>query len=267
MELLKAEKRIRRKEETKGQGPPASATDFERLLLTAPACSYLWIQYAAFLVSQKNISDARDVLNRAIKQIDIAEEREKANLYIALVNLEAAHGDEDALSNAFEKAALHNDPQRILNHKLRVYAARKDEEEVESTHRFICKKYGANVRNWVGFIEFLRKNASKDTEDVEAVISRAEKSLPRAQLVEFRKQLGLIEYKYGNSERARTIFETLVSEHPKRADIWHVYIDAEAKASGNHKEILDRVFTVSWSSRKLKSFEDKCKSLEFEINK
>lgn len=37
MELLKAEKRIRRKEESKGQGPPASATDFERLILTAPA--------------------------------------------------------------------------------------------------------------------------------------------------------------------------------------------------------------------------------------
>ena len=62
------------------------------------------------MVSQKNISDARDVLNRAIKQIDIAEEREKANLYIALVNLEAVHGDEDTLSNAFEKAALYNDP-------------------------------------------------------------------------------------------------------------------------------------------------------------
>lgn len=113
----------------------------------------------------------------------------------------------------------------------------------------------------------MRKNQSKDTEDVEEVISRAEKALPRAQQVEFRKQLGLIEYKYGNSERARTIFETLVSEHPKRADIWHVYIDAEAKASGNHKDILDRVFTIAWSSRKLNSFEDKQKSLEYETNK
>lgn len=37
-----------------------------------------------------------------------------------------------------------------------------------------------------------------------------------------------LEYKFGDAERGRTIFEGIVDSHPKRWDIWSVYISMEA---------------------------------------
>lgn len=37
-----------------------------------------------------------------------------------------------------------------------------------------------------------------------------------------------LEYKLGDPERGKTIFEGIVDSHPKRWDLWTVYIDMEA---------------------------------------
>ena len=37
-----------------------------------------------------------------------------------------------------------------------------------------------------------------------------------------------LEYKLGDAERVRTIFEGIFESHPKRWDLWSVYIDMEA---------------------------------------
>jgi hypothetical protein len=37
-----------------------------------------------------------------------------------------------------------------------------------------------------------------------------------------------MEYKLGEPERGRTIFEGIIDSHPKRLDLWSVYIDMEA---------------------------------------
>jgi rRNA biogenesis protein RRP5 len=41
--------------------------------------------------------------------------------------------------------------------------------------------------------------------------------------------IALSEYKLGDTERARTVFEGLVDSHPKRLDIWLQYVDQEAR--------------------------------------
>ena len=37
-----------------------------------------------------------------------------------------------------------------------------------------------------------------------------------------------LEYKFGDLERGKTIFEGIVDSHPKRWDLWSIYIDMEA---------------------------------------
>jgi hypothetical protein len=37
-----------------------------------------------------------------------------------------------------------------------------------------------------------------------------------------------LEYKLGDPERGKTVFEGIVDSHPKRWDLWSVYIDMEA---------------------------------------
>lgn len=41
-------------------------------------------------------------------------------------------------------------------------------------------------------------------------------------------KFGQMEYKYGTPERGKSIFEGIVESHPKRWDLWSIYIDMEA---------------------------------------
>ena len=37
-----------------------------------------------------------------------------------------------------------------------------------------------------------------------------------------------LEYKLGDPERGKTIFEGIIDSHPKRWDLWSIYLDMEA---------------------------------------
>ena len=37
-----------------------------------------------------------------------------------------------------------------------------------------------------------------------------------------------LEYKLGEPERGKTLFEGMVDSHPKRWDLWSIYVDMEA---------------------------------------
>jgi rRNA biogenesis protein RRP5 len=41
--------------------------------------------------------------------------------------------------------------------------------------------------------------------------------------------MAVLEFKYGDAERGKTIFEGIVDSYPKRLDVWGVYIDQVAK--------------------------------------
>jgi rRNA biogenesis protein RRP5 len=40
---------------------------------------------------------------------------------------------------------------------------------------------------------------------------------------------GILEFKSGNPENGRTMFEGIVNNYPKRMDIWSIYMDMETK--------------------------------------
>ena len=83
-----------------------------------------------------------------------------------------------------------------------------------------------------------------------------------------------LEYKLGEPERGKTLFEGMVDSHPKRWDLWSIYIDMEAgqkdvqstRSVGNWlhgdqtrvfkrfllRNIFDRVFAQKMTSHKAK---------------
>ena len=79
---------------------PQSADDFERLLLSSPDRSILWIQYMAYHTQHKSFDLARAVGEQALKSIGISQDAEKFNIWIALLNLEINEGDADGTSSA-----------------------------------------------------------------------------------------------------------------------------------------------------------------------
>lgn len=64
----------------------------------------------------------------------------------------------------------------------------------------------------------------------------ARHSPPAANISEFRladvktvTKFAQLEFKLGDAEHGRTLFEGLIDSHPKRLDLWFVYIDMEIK--------------------------------------
>ena len=92
---------------------PESNADFERLLLGSPNSSYLWIQYMSFQLPLSELDKAREIARRAIQTINFREEKERLNVWIALLNLENVYGTEDSLQAVFKEAARANDSKIV----------------------------------------------------------------------------------------------------------------------------------------------------------
>ena len=92
---------------------PSSISDFERVLLGSPNSSYLWIQYMSFQLQLSEIEKAREIAKRALNTINFREEREKLNVWIALMNLENVYGNDESLESVFKDAARHCEPKTV----------------------------------------------------------------------------------------------------------------------------------------------------------
>ena len=100
---------------------PQSTSDFERLLLSEPDSSQLWIEYMAFQVKLSELAKAREVAERAIRTINMREEAEKMNIWIALLNLENAYGSDDTTEEVFKRACQYNDAFEIHERLTSIY--------------------------------------------------------------------------------------------------------------------------------------------------
>ena len=48
-------------------------------------------------------------------------------------------------------------------------------------------------------------------------------------------KFGMLEFKHGHPESGRTMFEGIITNFPKRMDIWAIYMDMESKYCGENK--------------------------------
>jgi len=79
-------------------------------------------------------------------------------------------------------------------------------------------------------------------------------------------QFGQLEFKHGNAERGRTIFEGILANHPKKIDLWSVYLDMEIKIGelDTIRHLFNRVINLKLSSKKMKYFLKKYMAFEKE---
>jgi rRNA biogenesis protein RRP5 len=66
------------------------------------------------------------------------------------------------------------------------------------------------------------------------VLQRALQAVTKDQHVNLISKFGMLEFKSGNPEQGRTMFEGIVTNYPKRMDIWAIYMDMEAKYGGSN---------------------------------
>ncbi|KAK9371051.1 hypothetical protein V1509DRAFT_615635 [Lipomyces kononenkoae] len=98
---------------------PESVSDFERMLLGSPNSSALWIRYMAFQIQLGEIEKAREIAKRALKTINYREEKEKLNIWVALLNLENSFGTKETVEDTFKESCIFMDPE-VMKAKLKL---------------------------------------------------------------------------------------------------------------------------------------------------
>ncbi|XP_060066718.1 protein RRP5 homolog [Ylistrum balloti] len=269
----KAEIRAEKKEEEKkldeferrqlqGDNQPASVDEFDRLVLTSPDSSLVWLQYMAFHLQTAEIDKARAVAERALKTISFREEQEKQNVWVAYLNLENMYGSSDLLHKVLERAVAQNEPSKIYTQMINIYVKSGKIDEAENLHNKLIRRYSQDKDVWGSFMMFYYKHERVD--DARKLLQRCLKSLNIKHHVEMIAKSAQLEFKFGDAERGRTMFESVLGNYPKRTDLWSVYLDMVTK-SGEWQEarqLFERVIHLKQSAKKMKFFYKKY--LEFE---
>uniref|UniRef100_A0A4W5L3E2 Protein RRP5 homolog n=1 Tax=Hucho hucho TaxID=62062 RepID=A0A4W5L3E2_9TELE len=233
---------------------PQTAASFERLLLSSPDSSLLWLQFMAFHLQATQIEQARAVAERALKTISFREEQEKLNVWVALLNLENLYGTEESLQKVFERAVQYCEPMPVYQQLADIYAKCQKTKEAEGLYKTMVKRFRQEKAVWLSYGTFLLQQGQSDA--ASALLQRAIKSLPNKDNVDLIAKFAQLEFRYGDVERGKTMLDKILTSYPKRTDLWSVFIDLMVK-HGSQKEVravFDRVIHLSVAVKRIKFF-------------
>ncbi|GJD09401.1 rRNA biogenesis protein rrp5 [Galdieria sulphuraria] len=225
---------------------PQNEEDFERHVLASPDDSSIWIRYMAYFISMGQIQKAKETARRALEKI--------------------SYGDESHLASILEEACSRTNAEKLLlNFAKSMQKTRK--EKSEEIYLRACRQFKHSPEVWmqVGTFYYEKK---KNISEGRKILERALLSLPKQDHIQVITKFTVLEYKFGSIERARTIFENMISSFPKRLDIWNVYLDMEWKQVDTEEDkerlrlLFERACSLSLSSKKMKFLFKKY--LEFE---
>eukprot|EP00058_Branchiostoma_floridae_P028374 XP_002613865.1 hypothetical protein BRAFLDRAFT_119888 [Branchiostoma floridae] len=234
--------------------PPQSADDFDRLVLSSPDSSILWLRYMAFHLHSTEIDKARTVAERALKTISFREEKEKLNVWVALMNLENMYGTEESLMTVFQRALQHNEALTIFKQLVNIYKRTGKTQEADQLYGTMVKRFRGNKDVWIDYGQFLMEN--KRAEAAHSLMQRSFKSLDKQDHVQVISRFAVMEFKLGDVERGRTMFENILSNYPKQVSIWSVYLEMLIK-TGDMDQVrlaFDRVTALHLSTKNMKGF-------------
>ncbi|XP_076001559.1 protein RRP5 homolog isoform X2 [Genypterus blacodes] len=233
---------------------PQDTAAFERLLLASPNSSLLWLQYMAHHLQATQIEQARAVAERALKTISFREEQEKLNVWVSLLNLENMYGTDESLKKVFERALQFCEPMPVYQQLADIYAKSNKIKEAENLYKNMVKRFRQMKAVWLSYGTFLLQQGQSDA--ASALLQRALKSLPSKESVDVITKFAQLEFRYGDAEKGRTMFDKVLTSYPKRTDLWSVFIDLMVKY-GSQKEVrslFDRAVHLSVSVKKIKFF-------------
>ncbi|ODV88206.1 hypothetical protein CANARDRAFT_26349 [[Candida] arabinofermentans NRRL YB-2248] len=234
---------------------PQSTSDFERLLIGNPNSSILWMNYMSFQLQLSEIERARELGERALKTINYREEQEKMNIWIAMLNLENMFGSEESLEEVFKRSCQYMDSFVMHQKLVAIYITSEKYDSAEELYNVMTKKFGSqHVSVWVAYGSFMLER--QQSEKAHQILARSLQILPKRDHVECVKKFAQLEFAKGDPEQGRSLFEGLLSDVPKRIDLWNVYIDQEIKLGEKKKAeaLLERVVTKKLSRKQAKFF-------------
>lgn len=262
----KEEEATRQKESAllNGSSEPSSPDDFERLIITQPNSSLLWIQYMSFFMLAADIESARGIAKRALRTINFREEDEKYNVWVALINLEHKYGTMGSLDKCFKQGLSETKGKYLYIHLAGLYDSANDVAGARQLFERALKKHKTSKKVWMAYQHFeLRRNNDKEAR---ALLGRSMLSLSRHKHIEVILQYASLQFELENFDAGREVFEDLLQNYPKRTDIWNVFVDKEVKYKHftHARRIFERMICLKISAKNVKSIFKKY--LTFELS-
>mmetsp|Transcript_18755 Transcript_18755/g.30049 ORF Transcript_18755/g.30049 Transcript_18755/m.30049 type:complete len:574 (-) Transcript_18755:72-1793(-) len=257
MELYRREQALR----DAGDRAPETAKEFEKLIMSSPRSSYVWLRYMAFQMSVGAHDEAREVAERALKAIPAAEEDERMNVWVAYLNLENLHGkptSREALLRLFDRATKVANPKKLHLTLAGIYERDGDADMAVQTLKTAVRRYSQSAKVWLAHIRAAillgGAAAASDPENVRKSLDRATQALPKRKHVKVLVQTALLEIREGSVERGRTMFESILRNYPRRTDIWSTYIDQEIKQGdpARTRALLERATHLELNPKSMK---------------
>ncbi|CAK9145936.1 unnamed protein product [Ilex paraguariensis] len=246
-EIRAAEERLLEKD------VPKSADEFEKLVRSSPNSSFIWIKYMAFMLSLADVEKARSIAERALRTINVREESEKLNIWVAYFNLENEYGNpaEDAVLKVFQRALQYCDPKKVHVALLGMYERTEQHKLADDLLYKMVKKFKQSCKVWLRRVHWLLK---QNVDGVQSTVNRALLSLPRHKHIKFISQTAILEFKTGVADRGRSMFEGMLREYPKRTDLWSVYLDQEIRLGDMDliRALFERAVSLSLPPKKMK---------------
>lgn len=100
---------------------PQSVADYERLLLGQPNNAELWVRYMVFQRELNEIEKARQIARRALATMNPREEKERLDVWTALLHLENDFGGDDLIDETFKEACQSNDSREVHERMIKIY--------------------------------------------------------------------------------------------------------------------------------------------------
>eukprot|EP00698_Gefionella_okellyi_P024672 TRINITY_DN8771_c0_g1_i1.p1 TRINITY_DN8771_c0_g1~~TRINITY_DN8771_c0_g1_i1.p1 ORF type:complete len:1836 (-),score=578.71 TRINITY_DN8771_c0_g1_i1:2327-7834(-) len=233
---------------------PQTTVEFEKLVLASPNSSFVWIRYMAFHLGRADVAAARTIAERALKTINYREEEEKLNVWVAFMNLENRFGDAESLDKVFGRACQFNDPKKIHLQLVKIFEAGDNAQKTAQLFETITQKFKDSAKVWLLYGAFLQKTDNADA--MRKLLPKALAALPKRKHLKVIAKFGQFEFKFGDADRGRTIFESIISNYPKRIDMWNVYLDMEIRAAQPDmvRRLFERCIAQKLSVKKMKHF-------------
>uniref|UniRef100_W4VR54 Putative nucleus n=1 Tax=Corethrella appendiculata TaxID=1370023 RepID=W4VR54_9DIPT len=255
-QAMKAEEDRIRKIESELADPtaePHTPDHFDRLVISTPNSSLLWIKYMIFYMESAEIDKARSIAQRALKTINFREEEERLNVWIALMNLEIRYGSTETYKNTLQEALQVNDQFKVYSQTIEVLIDVKKATEIQEIINSLCKKFKQNSEMWI-----LIARAYYEIEMIDKAkqqLDRALKSLRNDEHIPLIVKFAFLHNKYGQKDQAHILFEQILTSYPKRTDIWSQYVDMLVKDGKIDlaRQILERAIAQRLPMRKMKT--------------
>lgn len=233
--LREKEAELRRKETrlANKELKPETIEEHERKVVSEPNSCIGWLDYMTYHLECKEIDKARAVAERALNVISFREENEKFNIWVALINLEHFYGDRESLEKVIGRARQVNDPVKIDLRIAKMYQEANETELAEQVYESMMKKSKHDKTYWVDYGMFFMK--MKRFEAARDLMKKSFNSLPNRDHLDVISKFAQMEFKIGQIEQGKTLFESILVNYPKRTDVWLVYLSMLIKYTINHE--------------------------------